>query len=194
MKVSGWLGACAALLLFTTPAAKAQDKPATETSTAEASVPVKLQVVLSEYDGTKKITSMPYTILAVLTNKSSPFSSLRMGVRIPINTTSSKTDDMTYVGTNIDGRVNRAADGRYSVELRIERSSLDVVSKDKDGKIQEKEWTAGELPLGNGPMLRQFRGDVGVLLRDGQESEATLATDPLTGRVLKVEVQLSVLK
>jgi len=43
-------------------------------------------------------------------------------------------------------------------------------------------------------MIRQFRGDMTLLLRDGQESEATVATDPLTGRVLKVDVVLTVLK
>jgi hypothetical protein len=43
-------------------------------------------------------------------------------------------------------------------------------------------------------MIRQFRGDVTLLLRDGQEAEATVATDPLTGRVLKVEAVLNVLK
>jgi hypothetical protein len=43
-------------------------------------------------------------------------------------------------------------------------------------------------------MIQQFRGDVGLLLRDGQGSETTVATDPVTGRVLKVEAVLSVLK
>jgi hypothetical protein len=43
-------------------------------------------------------------------------------------------------------------------------------------------------------MIRQFRGDVALLLRDGQESDVAVATDPLTGRVLKVEILLTVLK
>ncbi len=41
MRVSDWLGACAALLLFAAPAAKAQDKPATETPAPEVIVPAK---------------------------------------------------------------------------------------------------------------------------------------------------------
>jgi hypothetical protein len=205
MRVSVWLGACAALLLFAAPAAKAQDKPAAETTAPEVTVPAKLQIVLTEYDGTKKISSMPYSIPFVLSH--SPLtSSLRLGVRVPVNTTTSKSGEnsLTYVdvGTNIDVsnidyRLNHVLPipGRFSVELRIDRSSLYVPSRDKDGHIDGgKDWTAGEPPPGNEPMIRQFRGDLTLLLRDGQEAEATVATDPLTGRVLKVEAVLNVLK
>jgi hypothetical protein len=197
MRVSNWLGACAGLLLFLGPAVKAQDKPAAETSTPEVTVPVKVQIVVIEYDGTKKVSSMPYTIPLVVANKfSGQMFSMRMGVRVPVNAATSKEGSVTYidVGTNIDARANRAADGRYSVDLRIDRSSLYVASRDKQGNVQGKEWTVGEPPPGNEPMIRQFRGDVALLLRDGQESDVTVATDPLTGRVLKVEVLLTVLK
>jgi hypothetical protein len=205
MRVSCWLGVCAALLLFVATAAKAQDKPATETRAPEAIVPAKLQIVLTEYDGTKKISSMPYTIPLVLQGTALT-SSVRMGVRVPVNTTTSKAGEssLTYVdvGTNIDVsdidyRMNHVltTPGRFSVELRIDRSSLYVPSRDKDGHIDGgKDWTAGEPPPGNEPMIRQFRGNVTLLLRDGQESEATVATDPLTGRVLKVGATLNVLK
>jgi hypothetical protein len=206
MRVSNWLGACAALLLFAVPAAKGQDKPANERPAAEVIVPAKLQIVLTEYDGTKKVSSMPYSMPLVLATRSSQWSTLRMGVRVPVNTTTSKTGEnsLTYVdvGTNIDVsdidyRLNNvvAPPGRFSVEIKIDRSSLYVPSRDKDGHIDGgKDWTSGEPPPGNEPMIRQFRGDVTLLLRDGQESEATVATDPLTGRVLKVEATLNVLK
>jgi len=205
MRVSDWLGACAALLLIAIPAAKAQDKPAAETPAPEAIVPAKLQIVLTEYDGTKKISSMPYSIPIVL-KVSALTSSLRLGVRVPINSTTSKTGENSLqyvdVGTNIDVsdidyRLNHvlATPGRFTIELRIDRSSLYVPSRDKDGHIDGgKDWTAGEPPPGNEPMIRQFRGDVMLLLRDGQEAEATVATDPLTGHILKVEATLNVLK
>jgi hypothetical protein len=194
------------LLLFAAPAAKAQDKPASETPAPEVVEPAKLQIVLTEYDGTKKVSSMPYSIPFILSH--TPLtSSLRMGVRVPVNT-SSKTGEssLTYVdvGTNIDVsdidyRMSQnhvlATPGRFSVDIKIDRSSLYVPSRDKDGHIDGgKDWTAGEPPPGNEPMIRQFRGDVTLLLRDGQEAEATVATDPLTGRVLKVEAVLNVLK
>jgi hypothetical protein len=131
-----------------------------------------------------------------------------MGVRVPVNSTTSKTGEssLTYVdvGTNIDVsnidyRMNQShilsTPGRFSVQLKIDRSSLYVPSRDKDGHIDGgKDWTAGDPPPGNEPMIRQFRGDVTLLLRDGQEAEATVATDPLTGRVLEVEAVLNILK
>jgi hypothetical protein len=205
MKVSDWLGACAALLLFVAPTAKAQDKPTAETPGPVAIVPAKIQIVLTEYDGTKKISSMPYSIPLVLQGTALT-SSLRMGVRVPVNSIISKTGEASFqyvdVGTNIDVsdisyRMNHAlpTPGRFSVDIKIDRSSLYVPSRDKDGHIDGgKDWTAGEAPPGDEPMIRQFRGDVTLLLRDGQEAEATVATDPLTGRVLKVEAVLNVLK
>jgi len=191
-------------MLLTSPVVPAQEKPpvektAAETPTAETIVPVKLEVVLTELEGATKVSSLPYTIPLTISPKfSGRMYSLRMGVRVPVTTTSSKTGEnsMTYVdvGTNIDSSANRTADGRYAVDLRIERSSLYVAFKDKEDNFHGKEWTAGEPPPGNSPMIRQFRGDVALVLRDGQQTEATVATDPLTGRVLKVEVLLTVLK
>jgi hypothetical protein len=35
---------------------------------------------------------------------------------------------------------------------------------------------------------------VGMILREGQSTEGTVATDPLTGHVFKVEVTLNVVK
>src|ERR1700722_3106592 len=205
MRVSNWLRACAGLLLFRAQAVKAQDKPAAETTAPEVVVPAKLQVVLAEYEGTKKISSMPYSIPFVLTH--SPLtSSLRMGIRVPVNFTTSKTGEnsLTYidVGTNIDVsdidyRMNHdlATPGRFSVQLKIDRSSLYVPSRDKDGHIDGgKAGPPGAPPPGNEPMVRQFRGALTLLLRDGQQAEATVATDPLTGRVLKVEAILYILK
>lgn len=203
MKIS-WLAACAALLLMTPGAVRSQEKaapekPAGETPAPEPIVAAKLQVVLTEYEGTNKVSSLPYTIPLTVTTK--PFGqmySLRMGVRVPVTTTSSKSGEntLTYVdvGTNIDSRAKLTADGRYAVELKVERSSLYVAFRDKENNFQGKEWTAGEAPPGDAPMVRQFRGEVALVVRDGQPSETTVATDPLSGRVLKIEVVLTVLK
>lgn len=51
--------------------------------------------------------------------------------------------------------------------------------------------TAGQLPE---PIIRQFKNEMEVTLRDGQTSESTVATDSMTGKVMKIEVSLSVLK
>ena len=61
-------------------------------------------------------------------------------------------------------------------------------------KSPGKEWSDGEAAPSTQPLVRQYRGDVGMFLREGQTAEGTVATDPLTGHVFKVEVTLNVVK
>lgn len=167
---------------------------------AAAPTPVKLEIVLSEYDGAKKISSLAYT-LPVISNGDRPsgaFASLRVGVRVPVNVTTEKKGEnpLQYVdvGTNIDARAAHADDGRYQLDLTVDRSSLYVAARGKEGNIVGREWSAGDAPPGNPPMVRQYRGGLGLFVREGQAAEATVATDPVTGHVLKVEVTLNVVK
>jgi hypothetical protein len=203
MKISRSLVTCALLLmcaplLVCAQGTKAPD--AAENATAEPSTPVKLQIVLSEYDGAKKIANLSYAMpLIVVGGKpSGAYSTLRIGVKVPVTTADSKTGatQIQYidVGTSIDARVGRADDAKYQVDLKVDRSSLYVTSHDRDGKIVGKEWSDGEAPPTTQPLVRQYRGDVGLFLREGQPAEGTVATDPLTGHVFKVEVTLIVVK
>ena len=98
------------------------------------------------------------------------------------------------MGTNIDARADRGDDGRYLVTLKVERTSLYDGTRDHNGKIYGKEWGIKDTPPGNEPLVLQYKGEVGVFLREGQPTEATAATDPFTGHLLKVEVTLSVMK
>jgi hypothetical protein len=202
MKSSRSLATCAFLIVCAPLLVCAQGtKPseAPENATAEPSTPVKLQVVLSEYDGTKKIANLPYTMPLIVADKpSGAYSTLRIGVKVPVTTGESKTGDTQIqyidVGTSIDARVSRADGGKYQVDLKVDRSSLYVTSRGQDGKVAEREWSGGDAPPTTEPIVRQSRGDVGMFLREGQSSEGTVATDPLTGHVFKVEVTLSVVK
>jgi len=136
--------------------------------------------------------------LIVAGKPSGAYSTLRIGVKVPVTTGDSKTGgtQIQYidVGTSIDARVAHADGGKYQVDLKVERSSLYVTSRDQDGKVGEKEWSGPDAPPTTEPIVRQFRGDVGMSLREGQSSEGTVATDPLTGHVFKVEVTLNVVK
>jgi hypothetical protein len=187
---------CAPFLVYG-QGTKGPDAP--ENATAEPSTPVKLQIVLSEYDGAKKIANLSYAMpLIVSGSKPTGYSTLRIGVKVPVTTADSKTGSTQIqyidVGTSIDARVAHADDGKYQVDLKVDRSSLYVTARDRDGKIAGKEWSDGEAPPSTQPLVRQYRGDVGMFLREGQPSEGTVATDPLTGHVFKVEVTLNVVK
>jgi hypothetical protein len=198
MRLSRSILSCTAFLMFLPWAVRAQEKPAAETQSSQAlesGIPIKLQVLLTEYDGTKKIASLPYTMSFTTTpeSKSGGSTQVRDGVRVPI-LTGSKTGEssMQYidVGTNIDARAAHIASELYSVELRIERSSLVVRTENN----QAKEWAPGDPSPGTQPLVRDFRNSFTMRLREGHGTEATVSTDPISGHVLKVEVLLSAVK
>lgn len=183
------------------PSMRAQEKPS---APAPDSAPVvtayRVQVVISEYDGATKLSSLPYTIpVAQMGDPGMRDSrgSLRVGIRVPISS-SSKTGESVIqymdVGTNLDVRVKRADSERYGVELTLDRSWLYVRDQNKEGKAEGRPWVPGDPVPSLSPLDHQFRANVEFLLHDGRASETALATDPVTGRVLKVDVLLTVLK
>lgn len=189
------------IALLATPA-RAQEKPgapATSVS-AQAAGSYRIQVVISEYDGATKVSSLPYTIpVAQIDDPAPRYSrgSLRVGIRVPVgSTTKSGESAINYmdVGTNLDVRVTHVDADRYGVELTLERSWLYVRDQNKEGKVEGRPWVPGDPAPSLSPLDHQFRGNMEFLLRDGRASETALATDPVTGRVLKVDVLLTVLK
>lgn len=167
---------------------KPQEKPKTE-ERAKPSVPVKVQVVFTELDGEKKISSMPYSFMTIADEKFGGHytTSVRTGIRIPIEV-DSKDQKTTYVdlGTNIDCGITSEDDGRYRVQLIFERSAL-YPNKSTEGERLVSE------PNGQ-PLIRQFRTSENLILKDTQTSENILSTDPLNGHVLRVSVTINLLK
>lgn len=97
MKNSRWLMGVVLLVMCAPAAVSAQSTAAAGASQsaqkeAAAPTPVKLEIVLSEYDGAKKISSLAYT-LPVIANGDRPsgaFASLRVGVRVPVTVADEK--------------------------------------------------------------------------------------------------------
>jgi hypothetical protein len=156
-----------------------------------AQVPLKIQIVITEFDGTQKISSLPYTLHTVATGYQNHRGrdDLRFGVRVPIATDSSGKISYEDVGTNIDCSAIMLSDAQYSMEFVVDRSSIVSPSTGK-----EIDWKAGQVNVGTPPMLRQFRDQFVVVMRDGQTTEGVSAADPATGHLLKVEVTLTVMK
>jgi len=172
---------------------RAQDKTKSE-GPAPQVTPLRIQVVFAEYDGEKKISSLPYTVL-VNANDKGPQAAVRMGLRVPVETGvstegTSKQYQYQDIGTNLDGRADSTEDGRFNLRLNVEKSSLYTpAATDKPGTI------AGNPMIIPGHFIFQtFRSQVNLLLRDGQTMQATVASDPVTGHVLKLEVTLNVIK
>jgi hypothetical protein len=155
--------------------------------------PLKVQVVLSRYQGEKKVSSMPYT-LAFNVLGAAPggqgVGSIRMGSKIPIKMLMMPVIDgqkfptggpVQYqdVGTNIDCRTIAFADGRFSVEVTVDDTS---VYADESGKPADQ------------PSFRSFRATNSMILRDGQSGQFTSAVDKVNGEVTKIDVTLTVVK
>jgi hypothetical protein len=172
----------------------AQDQESRLATTAaarkEAQIPLKLQLVLSRYQGDKKISSVPYQLW--ITTNESP-TRLRMGLQIavptttfgaaspgtPVNTVPISSYNMKDIGTNIDCSAAPGMEsGVYKLSLTVTDTSY----------TPQKE---GGMSL---PSFRNFTSTVNILLRDGQTAQYTSATDPVNGEVLKIDATLSVLK
>jgi hypothetical protein len=185
------------------PAPPTQEKPAAATSsqsrppaadTSRVAVPLKVTVVLSRYRGEKRISSLPYT-LGVTANGNK--TTLRMGVDVPVTTTvfgggdGKNTPMSSYnyrsVGTNIDCTAfsSSASPGVFDLTITISDSSIGLDTTEKPEKTGI---------VANVPSFRNFNSSFSILLRDGQTTQYTSATDPVTGEVTKVDVTLNVLK
>jgi hypothetical protein len=189
------------LLLFgvLSPFCLAQDKQKTEDGQkAEVrTTPVKVQIVFTEFEGDKKVKSLPYTLYinALDAPELKPgWVKLRVGSRVPIYTGGTK-ENMTYldVGTNIDARSAYAGEGRLLLYLRIERS---WVEGGVSVPVAKSDSSASETSSGHfqEPIVRQFVSEFDLKLREGQPVESTMATDPLSGKVLKVDVSFTIVK
>jgi hypothetical protein len=143
-----------------------------------AVIPLRVQVVFSEYDGEKKVANLPYNFTVNADERrAKPGSQIRTGARIPVTT---GKDQFTYldVGTNVDCSATLQDDGRYKLQMALERSS---VSPDAQS-------------AGSNPVLRTFRVDLNPVLKDGQSVESIVSADPLNGHVYHVSVTLNVIK
>ena len=151
-------------------------------------IPVKVQLVISRYQGEKKVSSLPYTLVV---NANGPKAQLRMGSSVPITSMTipsgrgdAPATSYQYrdVGINIDCTAASADDGRFRIDLSVEDSSV------YGDEASTKNTVAGA------PSFRSFRILQIVTLKDGQSRELVAATDKVNGEVTKVEVTLTVVK
>lgn len=174
---------------------RAQEKPAAAVEMKKTQVSLKVGVVVTEMDGTKKISSLPYTFY-VNTDDSGrgSTSSVRVGLRVPVATSSTPggVGQFQYmdIGTNLDCSALSTVDGRFKLYLSVDRSYL-TASDDK--KTPGLAGDGVSISSGN-PIVQHFSSTYNLIIRDGQTIEATSTTDPITGRVLQISVTTNVVK
>jgi hypothetical protein len=169
--------------------ARRADEERTRRLEAAEMVPIDVEVVISRYQGDKRISSLPY-FLAVNANGEA---SIRMGARVPVPTTVwapgnvGPVGPVAYnyqdIGTDIDATVRPRGEGRFMVRVKVEERSV----------VQPPESpTAGT--VSGAPVIRSFAAQNDLILRDGQTRQFTAAADRVTGEVVKVDVTLKVVK
>jgi hypothetical protein len=196
MRATRWLAGLfigAALLL---PGLRAQEKPK-PAEERRSVTPLRVQIVLSEYEGEKKISSLPYILSVNADDRGGGrTASVRLGLRVPVGIGSKDSpSSIQYidVGTDIDCRAETGEGGRFHLDGTVRRSSIYSSEPDK----KPLDWTPGDPrppATSSQPILRTFSASLNHFVRDGQTIQSTMATDPVSGRILKVEITLNVIK
>jgi hypothetical protein len=164
----------------------------------KAPIPLKVDVVISRFQGDKKVSSAPFTLwLSALDPRvGQGYVSVRMGMDVPVGTksesrpntagstttTTSEGPNYRYVGTSIDANARQEDDGRFGVDIRVQDSSIFTGSDRAALKVTD--------PLA----FRSFTMNNRLAVRPGQATEYATATDPITGEVVKVEVSVTIVK
>ena len=171
-------------LLLTASAGPAQDK------TPPPDVTLRMTIVFNEYEGNKKIASLPYE-MPCKASIHRDASQLRIGFRVPYKT---KQDEIQFqdVGTHLDCSSTPPDEkGDFMVRLGVDHTTVYSPSR---GDSAAAEWRPGQ-SLADDPVFGDVAANmVELLMRDGQTVQAMTATDPVSDHVWKVEVTLNVVK
>ena len=164
-------------------------------STAPAVV-LKLQVTVSRYMGTNRVSSQPF-LLSLVPNESG---NIRLGVEVPVPTSSlpapspsggnapatppQQSYNMQQVGTQIDGSAVLQSDGRYKIRLSItERTALTAAQATEQGAR-----------VANVPAFRNVVFASTIYLGDGQTTQFSSGGDKVTGESFRADVSLTIEK
>ncbi len=174
---------------------RGQEKPSSDTQkedSARVFATVKVQFVLSEFEGEKKIAALPYTFL-MNTEKEKGLGSphysnfIRTGVRL--STTPDKDGKMQYIdiGSNVDCALTSDDVGHYLMRFSFERAALAPPARNDNKADPALNYAAGL-------MLPTFRSSALVPLKEGQPTEVMTAADPLNGHLYRLTVTVTTQK
>jgi len=178
--------------------------PAAQGNLPKPRIPTRLDVVISRFQGEKKVSSLPFTLWV---QANDALVSLRMGVDVPVGQTTVTTGQATgpqgggtttrttsetqakpeykTVGTNLDCMISSLDDGRFLVRLSVQDSSVFTSDGDKGTGAR----------LENLLAFRTFNmSGVQIAMRDGQTQQFTQAVDKISGETIKVDATLTVVK
>lgn len=180
--------------------AEARARREQEKSRTAAVIPVDVDIVVSRFQGDKKISSLPYALTVNASTDAwnlnqAPLTQLRMGGQIPVPTMApvigpdgkpfplgvAGGGPVQYrdVGTEIDCRARTLSDGRFELFVSVFDSAV-ATPQGADASTL--------------PVIRTFKSSNNLVLRDGQTRQFTAAADRITGEIVRVDVTLRVAK
>ena len=162
---------------FASPQEKGKSEETKAIQDSGYPIPLRVQLLFTEFDGDKKVVSLPYSFsVNADERRARPNTQIRDGAKIPV-ATSKDTIQYVDVGTNIDCSAQSHDGARYKLVLTVERS-----------------FVSQETSATSAPIIRSFRAEMNPILKDGQTFESVMATDPVNGHVYRVTITLTVPK
>jgi len=143
-------------------------------------IPVKLLVVISTFEGDKKVSSLPYTLLATANGSEVTFQS---GSNVPIPSSNGGGASYTNIGTTLRCTVTTEA-GSFKVSINF---------SDKTVLSSKTLPTSANAPARNPdyPTYHDVNYSSAVSIKDGETKQLISAPDKVTGEVLKIDVTLT---
>jgi hypothetical protein len=135
-----------------------------------------VEVVISRFQGDKKVSSLPYALVVSANRQAKPPTTvLRMGGRVPLPVAPGGPVSYTDVGTQIDCSARIKSEREYELTISVEDSA---VAK------------AGDPVLDNAglPVIRTFQARNTLVMREGQTRQFTVASDRVTSEVVRIDV------
>jgi hypothetical protein len=148
--------------------------PATTKPPVNRQVPasVKVDIVLSRTNGSKTLSSLPYSLNVTEGNATH----LRLGSQVPIPS-GGPAFSYQNVGTSIDCDVRVLEDGRYRVALTMDDSSV-----------------ADSTSPSGVPVIRSYRVDNLLVVRNAETTTFNMSTDKVSGDTIRAQVTVTALK
>jgi hypothetical protein len=145
----------------------------------------RLQIVVAHYDGDRRVSSVPNTIVGSMGTTVTVSS----GLQVPVVNSAAGTgvSNFTFkqIGFNATVVVRPLEDGRFSLsQFTVEESSV----------LPDKAAGASPVSVNGVPVFSDYIVTTALNMSDGETIQLATAASPLTGQVTKIDVTLNVLK
>ena len=178
-------GAVAALVMSSAfVPARAQQITPNSTPVPNPGIVLKVTVNISRWEGDKKVGNSPYVLLVIPSygERAARLGDgertlLQMGSEYPLPPGADSKINYKTLGTNITAAGHPVENGKYSLTVNVQDTQVDRPK-----------------PNTGLPSFQNFRSDNRLIMADGQTMQYTVATDAITGQIVKLDVTMNVLK